>query len=430
MFRNYNNACWAIFDFNSKINLVNLRNLFVYKPKDPFMKHLLRVCYLMFLIPISAFSQSVDRSSIPITNYAFLPQGIRWNPLSSGGYSHNFISDISQLTSINPAALQNINADQVALSYQYDSEISEAYIAEIGYKSPGRSLPQSLAILFTSDTWNFGFSVTQKFNSRLDFGSIPITTIENPAGTGKSFTPIYKSLVYSVSGALDYDLNHYIKGLSFGVTLSSDFYDISNKILDTELKSSSSGLGYNLGVHYQNRPDESSEITLAACYLKGAHISGKLKYDGPNFLSDVDGDSIRGQQIYALTPESFQVKMELPDKWNLGIRYSINQARLMFEMSYVMWENLGPFKNNIDFSGSYGYQMDDCFVSLGFLMTDKIYKSSMFYKDYNTAIFITAGFSVEWSGLLLNLALADSHNAYTEKWRKQSIAKIALSTHL
>ena len=119
----------------------------------------------------------------------------------------------------NPAGLAVANGGTEAM-FSYMS-----YIADINYEYAG------VGVNFES-FGSLGFNVRN-----LDFGDIPETTVENPYGTGSTFSPRYVTLGVTYS-------NHLTDRIRVGVTF--------NFVTQQIERTSASGIAVDAGVQYDN----------------------------------------------------------------------------------------------------------------------------------------------------------------------------------
>ncbi|MGE5496460.1 MAG: PorV/PorQ family protein [Syntrophothermus sp.] len=168
----------------------------------------------------------------------------------------------------------------------------QSYIADIG-------------ISYAAVSMNFeGFGSLAFSVKTINFGDIPVTTVENPAGTGSNFSPTFFTTGITYSNALT-------DRIRVGVTVNL----ISEKIVTT----SASGVALNAGVQYNGIVG--LEGLKLGVVLK--NIGPQMKFDGPDLLRyATDGSALRGQQFYKIDGASF----ELPSQLELGLAYEKNIA--------------------------------------------------------------------------------------------------------
>jgi len=393
----------------------------------------MKTIYLLLILLTSlTFGQTFKRTGTASYG-AILPQGIRWQALNSNGYSHNFPTSLSQISGSNPAALNNFDTLAFGISYQYDTRIDTAFLSDIAYEHSYPLLPQSIAFVYPiDDVFTLGFSAAQKFNSIMDFGEIAETTPEQPLGTGETFSPRYQTNIYSISAILAFDMSETLSGLSTAFRFNYDNFWFSNKILNTNAEATGSAASFALGLSYKTET-EMGQVELAGFFEYGIDISTFSQYSGSDLQRTVQSDTTgtRGEQFYALSPPKFEVIALLPNRWHLGANLNNEFGRFLIDLAYIDWASTGAFKNNLEFSFSYGRQMSENFyLSFGLFNTNRKYESESLTSWNNfDATFFTFGVQTTFNGLDIDLSIADSHLS-SDKWRKQTITKIAVGKSL
>lgn len=180
------------------------------------------------------------------------------------------------------------------------------YIADIGV---------SFAAVTTSfeGLGTIGFSV-----KTLEFGDIPVTTIENPYGTGATFSPSFVTLGLT-----------YANSLTDRIRVGININVVTEKIMRT----SATGLSFDVGVQYNGMANV--EGLKMGIVLK--NFGGQMKFDGPDLIRKaVDPNSLRGEQFYTIDAASF----ELPSQLELGLAY---ERRFEQDYKFIL---ASSFQNN------------------------------------------------------------------------------------
>ncbi len=206
-------------------------------------------------------------------------------PVSARGLalSNAYVSGITGLDAIfyNPAGLGVSELSAEAMFSYMD------YIADIGYSF-------AAAAVHFEDFGSLGFSVRS-----LDFGDIPVTTVENPYGTGTTFSPTFVILGVTYSNALTDRVR-----VGFNVNL------ISEKIE----RSSATGFAFDAGIQY----DGLAGINGLKFGIVLKNLGPKMSFDGPDLLRTAnESGSSRGDQLYKIDAATF----ELPSQLELGLAY-------------------------------------------------------------------------------------------------------------
>ncbi len=152
----------------------------------------------------------------------------------------------------------------------------------------------------------------------LSVGEIPVTTTENPDGTGQNYSPQFFTAGLTYSRMLS-------DRISVGFTTNI----ISERISDV----SASGVAFNVGVIYDNLADFQG-LSLGVVVK---NIGPQMKYDGPALyqVGDVDGQN-RPPQYLKIDTAPF----ELPASIEIGLGY----RSVMSENADLLFS--GAFQSN------------------------------------------------------------------------------------
>jgi hypothetical protein len=258
---------------------------------------IIKISMLSLLMMAEVFASGGKRNGTAGAQELLIPVGAR-----GLAFSGSYISGISGVDAIyyNPAGLSASPKSTEAL-FSYMS-----YIADIGISYA------AIGVNFEG-FGSLGFSIKS-----LDFGDIPVTTTENPYGTGATFSPTYVTLGLTYSNALT-------DRIRVGVNVNL----VNEKIVRT----SASGVSLDIGVQYAG---------IAA--IEGLNLGVVLKnfgpqmsFDGPDLLRDAtEGNANRGTQKYQIDAAGF----ELPSQLELGLSYE-----RQFDTDYRAMI-IGSFQNN------------------------------------------------------------------------------------
>ena len=201
----------------------------------------------------------------------------------------------------------------------------------------------------------------------LNFGDIPITTVENPYGTGSTYSPSYVTLGLT-----------YANSLTDRIRVGFNLKIVSEKIVRT----SATGFALDAGIQYQGLAGLegfSLGITLK-------NLGPQMKYDGPDLIriaSEIEAK--RGQNNYMLDAASF----ELPSQLELGLSYaySINDQYKMLVASTFQNNNFA--NDEYKFGGEFVY--DDMFAVRG----GYAYMGEVKDNEYQQFFGVTAGIGVK-----------------------------------
>jgi hypothetical protein len=207
-------------------------------------------------------------------------------PVSARGLAMSG-ADISGITGLdaifyNPAGFGGSNFGTEAM-FSYMS-----YIADIGFS-------------FAAVGVNLGDFGAIAFNVRtLDFGDIPVTTVDNPYGTGTTFSPSF------FVGGVTYS-NSLTDRIRVGINL--------NLISESIIRTSASGFSFDAGIQY----DGLAGVEGLKMGIVIKNLGSQIKYDGEDLIrTAIDPTSLRGPQFYKIDAASF----ELPSQLEFGVAYN------------------------------------------------------------------------------------------------------------
>jgi len=238
----------------------------------------------------------------------------------------------------NPANISRAkNSVDILASYQN-------YIADIGVQ-------YGAVAVNAGEFGTLGFSLKS-----YSMGDIIKTTVENPDGTGQTFTPQFFSLGVS-----------YSKLLTDRVSVGLNINYISEK-LDLV---SASGIGFDFGVDYSS-----------VAGIKGFDLAIIMKNIGPNMKYDGSGlwiratadDQRRGKQFYKISTADFS----LPTSLAIGLGYTLSfndQNNLRLVGSFT---NNNYYLDEYKVGGEYSFN-DMLFLRGGYTYTPNANSSDLVY---------------------------------------------------
>ena len=206
----------------------------------------------------------------------------------------------------------------------------------------------------------------------LSIGDIPITTVQNPDGTGGVFSPTFLTI-----------------GLTYARMLSDNIaVGLTANLVSEEIdRVSATGFSFNVGVSYSNFAD----ITGLSIAFVMKNIGPQMQFDGPGLLIQAETpDLTRSEQLYKIDAAPF----ELPSILELGLSYQYNiNEHNAFQVS-------GLFANN-NFYGDelkggleYGYD-NTFFLRVGYFAASGMDTDFATTSDFNTYGF-NAGFGLNY----------------------------------
>jgi hypothetical protein len=238
----------------------------------------LAVFLLLIAFATAAHAGAGNREGTSGATELLIPVGTR--DIAMGGSTIATTSGVDALF-WNPASAAKMT-NSVGL---YVSHMS--YIADIG-------------VDYGAVSANFeGLGVLSLSIKSLAIGAIPVTTTQNPDGTGQMFTPQYFTV-----------------GISYGRRLSDRIaVGITTNIITERLgEVSANGVGFNVGVVYDNL----GSVDGLSLGVTVKNIGPQMKFDGTGLLNQA---SVSGQnrppQFYSVDAAGF----ELPSSIEFGLGY-------------------------------------------------------------------------------------------------------------
>jgi len=241
-------------------------------------------------------------------------------PVGARGFAFNgsYVSGLEGIESIfyNPAGLGSSTfGSEVIFSYMN-------YIADVGV---------SYAAISTSFE---GFGSLAFSVKSLNFGDIPVTTVQNPYGTGSTFSPTF---------------------VTFGITYANSLTDriqvgvTGNIVSENIISSTATGISFDIGVQYRDAVD----INGLKLGIVLKNFGPQMSFNGPDLLRQAEASgSKRGKQFYSVEAASF----ELPSQVILGIAYEKNisdDSRVLLISSF---ENNNFSNDEYKLAGEFAFQ--------------------------------------------------------------------------
>lgn len=241
--------------------------------------------------------------------YIFLLAGLLISfDVKAGNPDRQGESGASELL-MNPWA-KSAGLHSISTSFVSGLESMRVNVAGLG-RMKGGEVSYSNARLFEGSGMGMnalGFGIRLKESSvigltftSLDFGDIPVTTVNLPEGTGGFLNPSFFNL------ALGYAYTYQNK-ISVGIL----FRGISESIQDV----SSFGFGIDAGVQYVSGEKDNFKLGITL-----SNIGSPMKFGGEGLSFQGPNSEPAGGTTYNLTYNARAAEFELPSMLNLGISY-------------------------------------------------------------------------------------------------------------
>ncbi len=218
----------------------------------------------------------------------------------------------------------------------------------------------------------------------LDFGDIPLTTVEDPEGTGgRLYSPTYVTLGLTYGRALT-------DAISAGAT--------AKLVTETIDRVSASAFAFDVGLQY----DGLVGVNGLQLGITVKNIGPQVKYDGGGlYRSAISTEGDRPEQRYKVEAAAF----ELPSLIEIGVAYAGKvQDNMMYSVNGVFMNN-NLYEDEYRVGGEYGIKLDpvQLFARAGYAFVPQI-------KETKDQIFrATLGFGLMYDiggGTMLSLDFA------------------------
>ncbi|MDP3147505.1 MAG: hypothetical protein Q8N83_00110 [Ignavibacteria bacterium] len=397
------------------------------------MTKIITVSFFCLVISLNTFGQ---RTEFEAPNYQ---HGLVLENLSSLGFVQNSNYAIENISSSNPASLINFDSASVGISYQSVSMQNPGWLGDIMHKRAYPLLPQSIGAVYPLDNLRIGIGISQRYNSLLDFGEIPVTTIENPYGTGETFTATDETLVIGFSNLYSYSFpSLFYKNdlLSLGLQFNLDRMDYLAKIWDAEGKAGGFKTSFSVGFLYKfEKRLHPGLFEIGFFFEKGSSFKEELKENNTRnlVLADLDTNNAHRQNNYYPVTKLFDIIVKTPDKLNYGfiyspeslLHFSLNSRTVFWNKVRSGWKNCSEFSCSVIFDYSKTARFSFGLFSSNPQIEDNRFNSQEINENMK-AIYTTVGVHIERNNFEYDFVLADSHN-YSGAWRKHTILKGAIS---
>ncbi len=389
------------------------------------MKNL--VLFLLVFFSVNTFAQLTIKSDLIL-----FPQGYGLNLLNSSGNS-SIVNDVSNISFMNPAAITGLKNYSAAISYQFNTDLKEAWIADIGMKRIYNFFPQSFGAVAKYGNFSFGLGLGQRYNGTKEFGKIPITTPDHPDGIGEFIEVREKNTIQSYSLSAAYSLSEMPKSgfdINIGLRYSLNYFRHSMNILYNNIDANEYFSSFSFGITSLFNLDEQRFLQFGLSYEISSELNTILQID-TDLLATPDPNIRTNYDLYPL-----ELFYKSPSELNFNIALdATNDLMFLGGLRTVLWSDQnGNYKNQVEISFSTLYRFLEMIrASAGFYLNDFSPKSeNLVFRELNTefnTLFITAGFNIDFQGFAVDLALADSH-IFSGKFAKQTILKLAAGVQL
>ncbi len=361
------------------------------------------------------------------------PQGYGNKLLNSSGASSIF-NDVSNIGFMNPASIAEFDNYSFGISYQASTNIDEAWIADLGTSHVYNFYPQSAGGIVKWNDFTFGLGFGQKYNGTLDMDPIPVTTVQDPDGTGEFFDATQETMIHSYSLTAAYSFKELLQtsnDLSFGIRYSLNRFNRYDEIWHSIGHATDYSSSFTAGLCYQFDLEEKRKLSVGLAYENKTDFRAEYEIDQSpiNYQwSDTTGGLIPAEISTSILVAS------LPDELRFDLAIDATQnLKFLINLTSVFWKNDQNYlQDQVEYSTSSFYNINEMLTtSLGFFYTDYNHEDNRYYRVNGklSAFFITAGLKLNFKMFYADLAIADSH-LFSGDFRKQTIGKLAFGVHL
>lgn len=267
---------------------------------------------LLIVIAFTATSYAGDVSRKGTTGADQLLIPVSAQGIATGGA---FVANYTGIESMyyNPAGLSLSNTNEAMFSYMsYIADINMSYFA-------------ASAQLGSFGTLGVNFKT-------LDFGDIPVTTAQNPDGTGVNYSPSF------IVGGLSYS-----KRITDRVNIGVNTKLISESIMNA----SAVGVALDFGVQYSF----GNNLRMGATVM---NVGSNMQYTGKDLQTSatMPGGSLQsGEGVYEVETEPFNIPSYF--ELSLAYKYDFNQQNMM--QFATTFRNNNALEDIMNFGLEYGF---------------------------------------------------------------------------
>jgi hypothetical protein len=230
----------------------------------------------------------------------------------------------------NPA---NISFNKFTLTAEGMWKLKSDYLG-IDYNNTS-IIPSYISIGTAIDKIGFEFGYCNFYNEKLELGGIPITTIDQPEGTGEYITLVSITNVNTCFGSLCWQA---MENLSLGLTLGLDFVRQNEKVYNISSNLTGTRIQIIGGIQYQ--PWENLGLGLVFHLPTSTNLD--LKVSSGSMLNLKVSDSSSFVEIYP------QYRAKSPIIAEFGASFHISRIIVLHQsLEYQNWSKINNAANNV-----------------------------------------------------------------------------------
>lgn len=338
----------------------------------------------------------------------FMSQGFILDSYHSIGFSNLNHAFVAEIISSNPASITRLKDLQLGMNYEYATKIDHLVFSDIGQSRSRQWLPNAFGSHVSLNNFHFGLGYGRKYSSSLDFGPIPITTVDDMSGeSGETFTPDFEKSLYSFGGIVAYYLPNIAlvnDALSVGLQLNINYFRAFETVPNFEVTKKGHDFNWKIGLNYA----ANDLMHIGFVYESGIHISGSYPVEGLIFNSDSSAQYDFNRQF------SNKFEARLPQKIAFGFGlWPHSSVQFSTALSKILWQDIYDHLND-----NYEFSMHTIMrLHRNFSATAGIYhnwlsikkSSQQDYVNGKDYTYLNLGFFYQFRNLSLSAELYDSH---------------------
>jgi hypothetical protein len=268
-------------------------------------------------------------------------------------------------------------------------------------------LPSYAAVQFPVNGLNLTAGYADLYNLQLVLEDMPITTVQQPSGTGQFFDATFKIQIHTFFAAIQYPIT---SALSVGLMGGANYFTRSETVYRSEAEASAWGWQAVLGLIYS--PNDRLRLGTSFRYLNNIRFS--LQYTGDELLPTFQDPGTGGHNrtIVANLQDEFVGYARFPWDLKVGLSYHFRSKFRVFGMINIQdWSRVGTtFKDVHQFHFGLQTQIRPrTILSIGIFTQLEGENSTYSLGKYLDQIFVTVGCSQKlYNDLQFNISLMDS----------------------
>ena len=332
--------------------------------------YLILIFILIFCI--HSFAQQVnihDTQKNPL-----YPYSLQIETLNSSGFLGTLETSVSDVTSGNPANLNNYEKISFGISYQFSKPFQNpfSYLNGTSVERKTDIIPQSIGIVYPlNDQWSFAAGFNQVYSNLMESEAFEVTTIEHPEGTGEIVTATNETRLFKYSLTAGYKVRDLLLGTDkLTGSFQIDFFHLkqSERFWHTKISYQNSVPTFSLGLNYVLNENWQFGIYGTPSFK----IEGSFTYESDLKIAHDLNDPFNGgnNQI----PEtSYSYLYEYPTFIAGGYSYDSKSFwKTKMEFGYRYWHSIhNDQENELIISGNMIFRITDAFnLSTGIYVSD------------------------------------------------------------